>query len=912
MEIRTAAPVIPDHDVLRCIGKGSYGEVWLARAVTGTLRAVKVVRREDFELDRTFEREFEGIMKFEPVSRDHSGLVHILHVGRNDEEKFYYYVMELGDDKERGSRAEAADYEARTLGTDKVLKQRLPVTDCIGHGVQVAEGLAHLHECGLTHRDIKPSNIIFVNGKAKLADIGLVAAAGQMTFVGTEGFVPPEGPGTKLADIYSLGMVLYEVSTGKDRLQYPELPDDPGEARNRAQRLALNDVILKACALQPKKRYQSARELADALRAAARKKPKGAPWLGRLLLLPFVTAAAAFLIVTWQHHGAMPWPPGRFAIGEGIAPPPPSRDGFVLLESSPSSAEVIWKGKTIGRTPLKASVPAGDATFILRRKKYRDYDLLVTGVESGLKKVVDPVVLLFEPPLAGQTWTNSLDILFDPVMNGHLSRRAVDYDRFVKVQEIVSGRTIEEKTGPNELLYMVSIPMADALRFCDELTQRETMDGHLTSDLCYRPEPYTPKDPAKARMIKPGEICFRLAIEKYGSITISSDPSGAEVYEGLQRRGTTPWQDFRHRTGPIEFRLSLPGYLNSTVTGTLPSGGSLVLTTTLKKSKLAVFGKDWENGQEVPFRPIGPDILVAAWETRVKDYAAFAAATNTPLRVPAPDKTTGATAHQGPDHPVINITRADARKYCQWLTTTERGLGFIDPTMEYRLPSDAQWSLAAGAPDLEEFPRTPYQRHLTVSGVYPWTPRPQFPPPPGRPGNSSTQAVKAAGNYGDLSALKANALGTLKPWQAKAIENLAYDDGMPYTAPVDRFAPTTSGVCDLGGNVWELVEDDYGGGKTPELVTYAVVRGGAWNTLAIEREELATQFRKAIPADEFAENCGFRIVLTSLLPANPAPIPAPAPAPVAPGATIYPNLPFNVFPGQAPLGPDPIPAKDTD
>ena len=125
MEIRTAAPRIPDHEVLRCIGKGSYGEVWLARAVTGTLRAVKVVRREDFELDRTFEREFEGIMKFEPVSREHPGLVHVLHVGRNDEEKFYYYVMELGDDRERGSRVDAADYEPRTLGTDKAIKQRL-------------------------------------------------------------------------------------------------------------------------------------------------------------------------------------------------------------------------------------------------------------------------------------------------------------------------------------------------------------------------------------------------------------------------------------------------------------------------------------------------------------------------------------------------------------------------------------------------------------------------------------------------------------------------------------------------------------------------------------------------------------------------------------------------------------------
>lgn len=92
-------PSIPDHDVLRKIGGGAYGEVWMARGVTGALRAVKVVYREDFDDERTFEREFEGILKFEPISRDHPGLVNILHVGRSpDGVSFYYYVMELGDD----------------------------------------------------------------------------------------------------------------------------------------------------------------------------------------------------------------------------------------------------------------------------------------------------------------------------------------------------------------------------------------------------------------------------------------------------------------------------------------------------------------------------------------------------------------------------------------------------------------------------------------------------------------------------------------------------------------------------------------------------------------------------------------------------------------------------------------------
>src|ERR1041385_253592 len=61
-------PRVPDHQMLRPIGRGSYGEVWLARNVMGTFRAVKVVYRKTFESDRPFEREFIGLRKFEPVS----------------------------------------------------------------------------------------------------------------------------------------------------------------------------------------------------------------------------------------------------------------------------------------------------------------------------------------------------------------------------------------------------------------------------------------------------------------------------------------------------------------------------------------------------------------------------------------------------------------------------------------------------------------------------------------------------------------------------------------------------------------------------------------------------------------------------------------------------------------------------
>lgn len=859
MEIRTAAPRIPDHEVLRCIGKGSYGEVWLARAVTGTLRAVKVVRREDFELDRTFEREFEGIMKFEPVSREHPGLVHVLHVGRNDEEKFYYYVMELGDDRERGSRADAADYEARTMGTDKVMKNRLPVADCIEHGAQVAEGLAHLHECGLTHRDIKPSNIIFVNGRAKLADIGLVAAAGQMTFVGTEGFVPPEGPGTKLADIYSLGMVLYELSTGKDRLQFPELPDDIGEARTRPQWLALNDIILKACALQPKKRFASAREMALALRAATKKKPKAAPWLGRLIALPFITAAAAFVIVTIQHRGAMPWPPGRFAGENGIAPPPPAPDGRVKIESVPSGAEVVLNNKAIGRTPMTASVPAGNATFVLRRKRYEDTVLQVPDVESNQLKSPEAVLLrFFNPPRPGQGWENSLGMVFDPLKEGHRSRRAVTFDQLEKVQSLVDGGIATEETGPNEKLYLVGVPMGDAVRFCDELTQRETVEGWLTEDLCYRPEVYRPKDSNQARNIKPGNVCFRLLVEQYGEVAVNSDPPGAEVYEGGQRVGTTPWRNFRHRPGDLEFRLALPGFKEFTAKGNLKSSGALTLEAPLEKSKLAVFGKEWTNSLGIPFAPLSPEVLVAQWETRVQDYAAYGKATGIIPRLNDRDTNGIDDLGQQPTHPVVNVTREEARAFCYWLTGTEREADYIDASMEYRLPTDGEWSLAAGSPNLNESRRTPAERHLAVTGVYPWVPPYQFPPPP------ADAKRKAAGNLGDVSALKQGVLGSQKPWMPKALESLGYNDGVVFTAPVGQFPPNGIGLFDLSGNVWEFVSNDYGGGKPPERATYAVVRGGAWNTPAVERDELATQFRNAIPPDKFDDIYGFRVVLAQV------------------------------------------------
>jgi serine/threonine protein kinase/WD40 repeat protein len=270
-------PNIPEYELLRPIGRGAYGEVWLARNVVGTLYAIKIIWRRRFESERPFEREFAGIQRYEPVSRSSGGLVHVLHLGRHEAKGYFYYVMELADSAgESGSglpeSRPPADpkpslspgYQPRTLRSELKRRGRLPTSDCLRLALEVSSGLEQLHRNGLVHRDVKPGNIIYVNGRAKLADIGLVTADGEgRTFVGTEGYVPPEGPGSPGADLYALGMVLYEASTGLPIRRLPDVPPDWLTAEDGHASLELHEVVLKAGEAQRERRYASI----EALRA---------------------------------------------------------------------------------------------------------------------------------------------------------------------------------------------------------------------------------------------------------------------------------------------------------------------------------------------------------------------------------------------------------------------------------------------------------------------------------------------------------------------------------------------------------------------------------------------------------------------------------------------------------------------
>ena len=853
-------PLIPDHEILRKIGGGVYGEVWLGRGVTGAWRAVKVVWRADFDDARTFEREFEGILKFEPISRDHPGLVNILHVGRSpDGISFYYYVMELGDDVRSGHQINPIEYEARTLRPDvkSAIAARLPLAQCIDVGLRLAEALHHLHECGLAHRDVKPSNVIFVNGKAKLADIGLVAARGQRTFVGTEGFVPPEGPGSTQADVYSLGKVLYEIVTGKDRLDFPELPDELPADAERKRWLDLNSIICDVCEPRVSKRkITSAAQLADALRLLQRGKRRRsratAAWFTLILL-------AAFCGAIWQvakSHDWLPHGPSR------VVDPVPAAVGMFRVVSTPATADVLdAAGHSVGTTPTGTmSAPVGDeVTFRIEKHGYRP----VTVTERiGPGSVNEPqsifkVLEVYSPPQFGDAWLDQYGESYQPVGEEHVT--------FGFVAEEVWKKFVQEAKRPAESAEILDFPQngqaskvvlcsaEESTGFCNWLRSSGIKAGFLTEDHEVLPhfEQLFENPGLSARARRDGLKPFRVTVRKisYASIELTTHPAGAEVYLNGAPVGFASETLLipKVKPGQVELIIVREGYKPDTEKLIIKPGQMLPLSVNLVENQTAVFGRSWQNGIGMKFVPIGQDLLVSIWETRLRDYDLFIKESQH-RAPPVPGFT------QTPDHPVVLVTRDDAVAFCDWLTQRERRAGAerIAASQLYRLPTDVEWSQMVGLD--ENLGISPSWRDARKERVFPWGI--EWPPP------------RKVGNFADASAAP-------EPGMAGGRTIPGYDDGFAQTAPVGSFSPNSRGIFDLSGNVYEWVADTYSKGDSNRL---GVLRGGSWNTY--QAENLYSGSRNPQPPDSAADTYGFRVVLAKIGPpaeTPPAPLEAPSP-----------------------------------
>src|SRR5215203_836941 len=258
------------YDVVRPLGSGGMGEVYLARdRVLGRDVALKVLREQyagDDEFAQRFKREAMSV-----ASLSHPHIVQVYDRGET-EEGSSYIAMEYvpgGTLKERISR-----------------EGSLEAADAAGLGAQVAEALGAAHDRGMVHRDIKPQNVLLAGrGGAKVADFGIARAADETTIshlgdiLGTAKYMSPEQalgkPATPKSDLYSLGVVLYEALTGElpytsdnpiaVSMKHVNEPLRPPIELNPRISKGMNALVTKLLAKDPEDRYTDADELADDL-----------------------------------------------------------------------------------------------------------------------------------------------------------------------------------------------------------------------------------------------------------------------------------------------------------------------------------------------------------------------------------------------------------------------------------------------------------------------------------------------------------------------------------------------------------------------------------------------------------------------------------------------------------------------
>jgi formylglycine-generating enzyme required for sulfatase activity len=253
--------------------------------------------------------------------------------------------------------------------------------------------------------------------------------------------------------------------------------------------------------------------------------------------------------------------------------------------------------------------------------------------------------------------------------------------------------------------------------------------------------------------------------------------------------------------------------------------------------------RPWQNSLGMKFVPVsGTQVLFCIWDTRVEDFRAFVDDTGYDatggMWSLGQDgwKQLGATwkkpgFSQGQTDPVVGVSWDDARAFCTWLTNRENRSGALAQGRSYRLPTDQEWSIAAGLDS--EAGNTPEDKDSKIK-AYPWGN--EWPPPPG------------AGNYCGAEAKVGNGSRNL-------IVIEGYQDAYPRTSPVGSFAANKNGLYDMGGNVWQWCEDWYNSEQI-----YRVLRGASW--YEHDPALILVSFRRRHTPDRRGADAGFRCVVT--------------------------------------------------
>jgi serine/threonine protein kinase len=262
------------YEVVGELGRGAMGIVYKARdPQIDRIVALKTIslRGQEPEAEEEFRKRF--LNEAKAAGRlHHPGIVSIFDVGEDPETRDPYIVLEHV----------AGEALNRTLARDR----KLPLDQALQLALEIAEALDYAHGQGVTHRDIKPGNVLITkDGKAKISDFGIaklnlahITIPGKV--LGTPAYMAPEqlsGEGVDgRSDLFSLGVILYAMATGYSPFQgdsattvcfkVANREPVPASAMDLTLPRDLDEVINKAMAKDPAKRYQRGAELADALR----------------------------------------------------------------------------------------------------------------------------------------------------------------------------------------------------------------------------------------------------------------------------------------------------------------------------------------------------------------------------------------------------------------------------------------------------------------------------------------------------------------------------------------------------------------------------------------------------------------------------------------------------------------------
>lgn len=263
------------YEIIKTIGEGGMANVYLANdTILDRKVAIKVLRGDlsnDEKFIRRFQREALSVSNL-----SHPNIVEVYDVGEEDGQ--YYIVMEY--------------IEGKTL--KQLLKKRetLTLPEVIDIMLQLTDGLAHAHESYIIHRDIKPQNIMILdNGLVKITDFGIAMAlnATQLTqtnsVMGSVHYLPPEQANGKSAtvksDIYSLGILMYELITGsvpfkgdnavEIALKHMKEKIPSIRKQNPTIPQSVENIVIKATAKNPRNRYDSVKEMHNDLEVCMEK-----------------------------------------------------------------------------------------------------------------------------------------------------------------------------------------------------------------------------------------------------------------------------------------------------------------------------------------------------------------------------------------------------------------------------------------------------------------------------------------------------------------------------------------------------------------------------------------------------------------------------------------------------------------